>query len=176
VARVSPDSIVDESSRRFQIASLRNSLGDARDGACYISAIAGRGYCFVTPVFHSNEPKAASPAISAGVLHAALPNRLTRMVGRQEETRQISDQLMASRLVSIVGAGGIGKTTVAIAVAHELLETFSGAVTFIDLSSLTDPKPSLLVSRQAKCIDGGRHGSITAQVFSRVHFIFILGR
>src|SRR5580692_8292417 len=47
LAQVWPDSVVDESSLRFHIASLRNALGDGRDGARYISTIAGRGYCFV---------------------------------------------------------------------------------------------------------------------------------
>jgi MinD-like ATPase involved in chromosome partitioning or flagellar assembly len=46
--------------------------------------------------------------------------------------------LADSRFVTIVGAGGVGKTTVAVAVAHDLIETFAGAVTFIDLSALTD--------------------------------------
>ena len=139
LAQVWPDSIVDESSLRFHIASLRSALGDGRDGARYISTIAGRGYCFVASVSRSNEPQGAFLATPASVLHTALPNRLTRMVGRIEETRQIADQLIASRFVSIVGAGGVGKTTVAVAVAHDLLEPFSGAVSFIDLSSLTDP-------------------------------------
>jgi len=139
LAQVWPDSVVDESSLRFHIASLRNALGDGQNGARYISTIAGRGYCFVAPVSRSNEVQAASSVIPASVLHPALPNRLTRMVGRVEETRQIADQLIASRFVSIVGAGGVGKTTVAVAVAHDLIDSFSGAVAFIDLSSLTDP-------------------------------------
>jgi predicted ATPase len=61
------------------------------------------------------------------------------MVGRVDETREIAARLADSRFVTIVGAGGVGKTTVAVAVAHDLIETFEGAVTFIDLSALTDP-------------------------------------
>ena len=44
------------------------------------------------------------------------------------------------RFVSIVGPGGIGKTTVAVSVAHALLNGFSGAVSFIDLGALTNPQ------------------------------------
>src|SRR5260370_3414505 len=47
---------------------------------------------------------------------------------------------MMGRFVSIVGSGGIGKTTVAVSVAHALLNGFSGAVSFIDLSALTNPQ------------------------------------
>ena len=47
---------------------------------------------------------------------------------------------MMCRFVSIVGPGGIGKTTVAISVAHTLLDGFHGAVFFVDLAALTDAK------------------------------------
>src|SRR6185437_8213118 len=44
------------------------------------------------------------------------------------------------RFVTIVGAGGVGKTTVAVATGHELTEAFAGAVLFVDLGALGDPK------------------------------------
>src|SRR5260370_41582057 len=47
---------------------------------------------------------------------------------------------MMGRFVSIVGSGGIGKTTVAVSVAHALLNGFSGAVSFVDLGALTNPQ------------------------------------
>jgi predicted ATPase/DNA-binding winged helix-turn-helix (wHTH) protein len=139
LAQVWPDTVVDESSLRFHIASLRNALGDGRDGARYITTAAGRGYCFVAPISRSSDQEDASEQVSAGDQHATLPSRLTRMVGRADDTRRIADRLIASRFVTITGAGGVGKTTVAIAVAHDLINSFSGAVAFIDLSSLTDP-------------------------------------
>jgi predicted ATPase len=61
------------------------------------------------------------------------------MVGRDDDVLKISTQLAASRLVTIVGAGGIGKTTTAIATGHHLLDTFAGAVLFVDLAMLSDP-------------------------------------
>ena len=53
---------------------------------------------------------------------------------------RLSAQLMMCRFVSIVGPGGIGKTTVAISVAHALLDGFNGAIFFVDLAALTDAK------------------------------------
>jgi len=47
---------------------------------------------------------------------------------------------MACRFVSIVGPGGVGKTTVAVAVAHALTEDFHGAVFFVDLGALADSR------------------------------------
>ena len=60
------------------------------------------------------------------------------MIGRDDTIRIVSAQLMMWRFVSIVGAGGMGKTTVAISVARGLLDGFNGAVFFIDLAALTD--------------------------------------
>jgi len=139
LAQVWPDSVVDESSLRFHIASLRNTLGDGREGARYITTVAGRGYCFVASVSRVRGPETAPAEIPTSDPHITLPSRLSRMVGRADDSRQIADRLIASRFVTITGAGGVGKTTVAVAVAHDLIESFSGAVTFIDLSSLTDP-------------------------------------
>src|SRR6201998_2947399 len=52
----------------------------------------------------------------------------------------VSERLAAERFVSIVGPGGMGKTTVAISVAHALLNGFGDAVSFVDLSLLTNPR------------------------------------
>ena len=78
-------------------------------------------------------------ALAASFPHANLPSRLTRMVGRDDDVLRLSAQLTASRFVTIVGAGGVGKTTVAVAVGHHLIEAFAGAVLFVDLGMLSDP-------------------------------------
>lgn len=68
-----------------------------------------------------------------------LPNRLQRMVGRDDAITAVSDKLVTSRFVTIAGPGGVGKTAVAVAIAHDLLETFSDAAHFVDLAALSDP-------------------------------------
>jgi predicted ATPase/DNA-binding winged helix-turn-helix (wHTH) protein len=140
LARVWPDVVVDEGSLRFHIASLRKALGDGEEGSRYIATIAGRGYCFVAPVSRAQQAdRSVSDAASKNLANPALPSRLTRMVGRVEETRQIAARLAELRFVTIVGAGGVGKTTVAVSVAHDLFQSFEGAVAFIDLSAITEP-------------------------------------
>jgi predicted ATPase/DNA-binding winged helix-turn-helix (wHTH) protein len=136
-----PDVTVEEANLRFQMAALRKALGDGRDGARYISNIAGRGYCFVAPVTRSSG-KQPAPATEIGTTERLkkLPPRLARMVGRDDTVRALTQQLQEWRFVSIVGPGGVGKTTVAISVAHALIDGFQGAVFFIDLASLTDPQ------------------------------------
>ena len=140
--RVWPDVTVDDVSLRVHIATLRKALADGEPDARYVATLTGRGYCFVAPVICSNE--AESPvATSAGFAPSSLPGRLTRMVGRSQTAGDISKQLRAERFVAIVGSGGIGKSTVAVSVGHELLAEFDGAVHFFDLGPINDP---LLIS------------------------------
>src|SRR5258706_7713977 len=140
ISRVWPDVIVEEGSLRFHMTSLRKALGDGKDGARYITTLPGRGYCFVAPVSWARSPHDGAPAVAANFPHANLPNRLSRMVGRDDDVLKLSAQLAASRFVTVVGAGGVGKTTVAVAVAHHLVEAFAGSVLFVDLGMLSDPK------------------------------------
>jgi predicted ATPase/DNA-binding winged helix-turn-helix (wHTH) protein len=138
MALIWPDAIVEESSLRFHIASLRKALGDGKDGARFIATLAGRGYCFVAPITRYGDRNVAA---ADGFLRATfLPARLARVVGREESVRIVSAELAASRFVTIVGHGGIGKTTVAAAVAHDLLAAFDNAVLFVDFGMLSDPK------------------------------------
>ncbi len=141
ISTVWPGVTVEDANLRAQIAALRKALGDGRDGARYVSNVAGRGYCFVAPVTRSS---ARQPVPITGITPTErvqrLPPRLTRMVGRDDTVRSLAQQLQMWRFVSIVGPGGVGKTTVAISVAHTLVDGFHDAVFFIDLAALTDPQ------------------------------------
>ena len=138
VKRVWPDVIVEETSLRVHIAGLRKALGDGRDGARYVTNVPGRGYCFVRSVRRS-APNGLSTGAPVGRIKAeTLPVRLQRMVGRDETLDALRAEVTFRRFVSIVGPGGVGKTTVAIAVAHEMAAEFRDAICFVDLSALQD--------------------------------------
>ena len=141
ILRVWPDVTVEEANLRVQINGLRRALGESREDARYVVNVSGRGYCFVAPVTRS-PARPISPPVEAVAAHPLknLPARLTRMVGRDGIVRSLSEQLMLWRFVSVVGPGGMGKTTVAVSVAHQLFDDFDGAVFFIDLAALTDPQ------------------------------------
>jgi DNA-binding winged helix-turn-helix (wHTH) protein len=141
ISRVWPDVTVEEANLRVQITGLRKALGGGREDARYVVNVPGRGYCFVASVIRSPAPH-ISPRVEAVAAHPLknLPSRLTRVVGRDGIVRTLSEQLMLWRFVSIVGPGGVGKTTVAVSVAHMLFDDFDGAVFFIDLAALTDPQ------------------------------------
>lgn len=134
-----PGMLVEEANLRFHIAALRKALGDGKDGARYITTLSGRGYCFVAPISRSGRPTQRRPASGAELPPVKLPNRLQRMVGRDDAIATLSEKLIASRFITIVGPGGVGKTAIAVAIAHDLLETFADAAHFVDLAALSDP-------------------------------------
>src|ERR1700685_2937107 len=85
LSRVWPEVTVEEGSLRFHIASLRRALGDRKDGARYITTLAGRGYCCVAPISRSSARDPVLAVAAAGFPHANLPSRLMRMVGRGDD-------------------------------------------------------------------------------------------
>src|SRR6266403_4287111 len=138
IAKVWPDLVVDEGSLRFHVSALRKALGQVRSGERYVTNVSGRGYCFVAPISRA----ARRPALLSNCLaHSpvGLPPSPTRMVGRAETVRLISEELAARRFLTIVGPGGIGKTTVANAVSHTMLTAFDGAVHYVDFGPICTP-------------------------------------
>lgn len=77
-----------------------------------------------------------------------LPPRHPGMVGREAEIAEIASHLLTHRFVTILGPGSIGKTTTAVPVAYSLLDAFGGAVRFVDLGPVSDPRlvPSALAA------------------------------
>jgi predicted ATPase/DNA-binding winged helix-turn-helix (wHTH) protein len=137
IARTWPGTVVEEAALRVHVAALRKALGDARAGKRYIANHAGRGYAFVAPVTRENALSA--PAAPTGTAEAGnLPALLTRVVGRDDVISRLAQQLVRCRFLTIVGAGGIGKTTVAVAVADVLRASYSDGAWYVELASLSD--------------------------------------
>jgi DNA-binding winged helix-turn-helix (wHTH) protein len=150
IARVWPDTFVEEGNLKVHVAALRKALGDGHAGNRYITNVPGRGYCFVAPISVSEEQQIAVRRPPPGETPQDLPPPLARMVGRSEITVSLAAQLSEHRFVTIVGPGGIGKTTVALAVADALIAKFKGRVYFVDLAALSDP--SLVASTLASAL------------------------
>lgn len=147
--RVWPDTFIEEANLRVHVAALRKLLGDEGKGDAYINTVAGRGYRFVAPVVRSQNaggtPVETAPASER---LRPLPAALTRVIGRADSVGAISVQLKRRRFVTIVGPGGIGKTTVALAVAGELQNDYEHGVCFVELAALSDDRliPGALAS------------------------------
>ena len=122
--QVWPDTQVEEANLRVHIAALRKLLGDG-----FIKSVVGRGYCFVATVEREETPPAdPEPADPPSTL------RRSETVGREATVAELVAQLQRTRLLTIAGPGGIGKTTVAQAVADSAGET----AWFVDLAGVDD--------------------------------------
>jgi predicted ATPase/DNA-binding winged helix-turn-helix (wHTH) protein len=140
MARVWPTTFVQPTNLTVHIAALRRAIGDGRGGARYLINIPGRGYRFVAPVTVENSHYDPSDSRAVAVRGSRnLPALLTRPIGREKIVRELSARVPQTRLITVVGTGGIGKTTVALAVASELIAAFGYGIHFIDLASLDDP-------------------------------------
>ncbi len=131
-------------------------------------------YQLVTP-----DLRADFPALrSLETLSNNLPLQLTTFVGRASESAKIKALLADSRLVTLLGAGGIGKTRTALHVAADVLERFPDGAWFVDLAPLSDPK--LVLSALADVFEvedvGGRRplGDLLMAVLKQKHALIIL--
>ena len=137
IDHVWPDVTVEEGSLRVHVAAIRKALRDGQFGNRYLTNIKGRGYSFVGTIV----PLAGgTDSRNAKFRHQGrLPVRPVMMIGRETDISEVSDKLRDERFVTLLGPGGIGKTTIALAVGRAIAEEFSGQVHFVDLGSVTDP-------------------------------------
>lgn len=137
MARVWPSTLVEESNLKVNMSALRRTLALRPEAGPYIATVAGRGYRFVAPVHH--HPGAAPPRPAPQTRRDNLPSLTTRIFGREAEIAAIRADLRATRIETIVGPGGVGKTTLATAVAEAALGDFRDGIWLVDLAALTDP-------------------------------------
>ena len=147
IARVWPNTVVVEHNLKVQVAALRRALGDGSGGKRYLITVPGRGYSFVAPVNHETVEAMPRPVGPTKQVHN-LPAMLTRLIGRTEIVSKLSTQLLHQRFLTIVGPGGIGKTSVALAVAEALLADYEDGVWLADLAPIGDARfvPSALAT------------------------------
>jgi predicted ATPase/DNA-binding winged helix-turn-helix (wHTH) protein len=127
LARAWPDLVVEESNLRVQIAALRKALTEGQDEARYIVNVAGRGYSFVASL-------AGATAAPAPSWIGAPPRRPARIIGREPDINAVGELLAEHRFVTVHGPGGVGKTTLGLAVASQQAHAVGDGVCFVDLS------------------------------------------
>ncbi|MGX9425584.1 MULTISPECIES: ATP-binding protein [Bradyrhizobium] len=140
VAIVWPETVVVEANLTVHVAALRRALGDGQGGQRYIVNIPGRGYRFVAPVSIVTQSVPAAPPAAAPQAPHNLPAQLTRLIGRDDVVRNLCQRIAAHRLLTVVGAGGVGKTAVALDVAEQMIGTLKDGVWLVDLAPVTDPE------------------------------------
>jgi predicted ATPase/DNA-binding winged helix-turn-helix (wHTH) protein len=130
IAAAWPKLHVEEANLRVHIGSLRKMLSDGNADARFIENVAGRGYCFVAKITDVAPVRASKPVPPA----AASPH----VIGRAPVIEALCTQLPLRRLVTVVGPGGIGKTTVTLAAAKSLSASYADGFAFVDLAPVND--------------------------------------
>ncbi len=130
-----PHSVVEENTLQVHISSLRKALG-----ATHISTISGRGYRFTTAVEaeHTEDPAAAAAPPPPARHNLPLPRN--RFIGRAAALAQCEQLLQHTRLLTLTGIGGCGKTRMALQLAERLLPSFTDGVWFVDLAPWQAPQ------------------------------------
>jgi predicted ATPase/DNA-binding winged helix-turn-helix (wHTH) protein len=151
IQRVWPRRVVEEGNLSVHVAALRKLLGKGS-----IATLPGRGYRFVAAVEELDSADSAASQIAPAEVGepAALPRTVTRplskLIGRDSDLEQLEALLGGSRLVTVVGAGGIGKTRLALAIAFDerVRRSFPSGVWFADLGTIEDAKlvPTVIAS------------------------------
>ncbi len=98
------------------------------------------------------------PLKSLSTLPNNLPRQLTSFIGREREVTEVRQLLSARYLLTLTGAGGAGKTRLALQVAAELLEEYADGVWVVELAALSDPAlvPQMVASVFSVCEEPGR--------------------
>ncbi|HUB15222.1 MAG TPA: winged helix-turn-helix domain-containing protein [Acetobacteraceae bacterium] len=143
MARVWPDRIVEENALQVQMSALRAALGPER---ALIRTVAGRGYMFAGEIrllpAAGDQPDDAHRT-AAGLRSAPPATNLlapvSELIGRDDALREVVGLTASHRLVTLTGAGGIGKTRLAFAAARHLLPQFPDGAWVADLAPLADP-------------------------------------
>jgi len=132
-----PGLVVEEHNIATQISTLRKLLG-----AAAITTLPGYGYRLTAP--RDAAPDAPTTAATAAATAAAtpprhnLPDPRTRFIGREAALADLARLLASTRLLTLTGIGGCGKTRLAVQFAQQQLEAFADGVWFVDLAPLKE--------------------------------------
>ena len=132
-----PGLVVEEANLAVQISAIRRALARVPGGDGWIETLARRGYRFVGPVA-AVAGRSAAP-VAAERKRTNLPELQSSFVGRERELAELKQRLPTTRLLTLTGTGGIGKTRLAQQAAAEVLAAYRDGVWFVDLAPLRDP-------------------------------------
>ena len=128
-----PGLVVEEGNLAVQVSNLRKLLG-----ARSIATIPGRGYRFTASPVGSSLGVDRKVAPMQPGLRTNLPLVLQPLIGRDDDLAALGALLADHRLITITGAGGMGKTRLAERVLHERRDAFEHGVAWVELAALTD--------------------------------------
>ena len=138
MAEVWPGTTVEDNNLTTQIAAVRRVLGETPEQR-FIVTIPGRGYRFVAEVqvIETAQAEGAGFRVPDAECHN-LPLQSSSFIGRERELAELRRRLQTRALVTVVGAGGVGKTRVALKLAESVLDDFPDGALLLELAPLAE--------------------------------------
>lgn len=152
-----PGMVVEEGNLRFHVASLRRVLNADAAHEGPLKTIPGRGYCFTAAVEGSATAASSDSAVGG---RPPLPPPSRRLCGIEQPAHTAATALLAGRFLTLVGAPGIGKTTLALEVGRRLQQRFAHGVVFVDMGGVAEPQGvAAAVAAGLGCMRDGQAGA-----------------
>ena len=145
------DRFVSESALTSRVKAARRAVDDDGTAQVVIKTVHGRGYHFVAEVRTDH-----------GYVRRAIPRLRNAPIGRDRDIASVVDRIRAAPLVTITGSGGIGKTTVAVAVAERLQAEYADGVVFVDLAPVPPQADVTRAVAEAAGVEGVASETIEA--------------
>ncbi len=145
LARAWPSMTIEDITLRAQMTRLKKSLGDGGREVTFIRNVPGQGYSFIAPVKLEAMAQVrqldSTADQNASLIEGVLPptnlrGSVSPIVGRETELAELQKILARSRLLTLTGLGGVGKTRLAIELGRHGSRIFGGGVWLVDLATL----------------------------------------
>jgi predicted ATPase/DNA-binding winged helix-turn-helix (wHTH) protein len=164
LARVWPREVHGDSTVWVAIAAVRKALGVAPGGEQYIVSVPNRGYRFTAPVTRvatraeTPVPSVESVAAPAQTLPGNLAHVVFPLIGREDEIACCLTLMEQSKLLTITGPGGVGKTRVALALGDAARDRHADGVWLVELAALATAElvPETIAAMLGLSVQGGR--------------------
>jgi DNA-binding winged helix-turn-helix (wHTH) protein len=144
-ARLWPGTYVVEKNLTNLVSEIRAALGDDPVHPRFVRTVHRFGYAF------REAPETESRHSDVSACRHNLPVPLTNFIGRDQEMAELLRLVASTRLLTLTGAGGCGKTRLALELAANVLDRFPDGVWVVDLAAICNP--SLVTQTVASVLD-----------------------
>ncbi len=153
------DRFVSESALTTRIKSVRQALGDDGSRQAIIRTVHGRGYEFIATV-EVLGPPALEDGPPAPPPNLILPLAMQTLIGRESLLERLAEALQDHRLITLVGPGGVGKTSVGLELARRVADRYPDGVKLVELVTVGDEDATLETVATAIDVNFRRGSSI----------------